>query len=281
MQQYHSHNSSAVGLCLCLCVALFFGLFVHSAQAITLALSYTTTPEITVTTRPLGYGCFYIKRNLKLGDKGKDVYALQRILNTDIRTQIAVTGPGSYGNETEFFGPATMRAVQKFQELNNETILRPLGLAKGTGFVGQATIRILPNANNCFEPVSQYPTPTPTPTPSPTSTSLMRIDQATVTMESAKRYVILLGANFPIRDPGVAIVFDDIMLAGLNATGTSSTTLTFELPNGFSAFCDCPPNMPCACPMIYYDRNNTQYSVKLKDIAKGTFSNSVNLTIPQ
>ena len=66
---------------------------------------------------------------------GADVKNLQIVLNSDSRTQVAESGVGSSGHETEYFGPATSRAVKKFQEL--------YGLAKagdpGYGYVGPKT----------------------------------------------------------------------------------------------------------------------------------------------
>ncbi|MCX8513844.1 MAG: hypothetical protein ORN26_02365, partial [Candidatus Pacebacteria bacterium] len=84
--------------------------------------------------------CDYVfNNNLKAGTRSDDVYNLQKILNSNPRTQIAQTGPGSPGNETGFFGPGTLQAVVKYQELNADTILVPAGLAKGSGFVGSLT----------------------------------------------------------------------------------------------------------------------------------------------
>lgn len=78
-------------------------------------------------------------RNLRLGDQGFDVVLLQKILNSDEATRLALTGPGAPGQESTFFGGRTRTAVIKFQEKYAAEILVPSGLVRGTGFVGAAT----------------------------------------------------------------------------------------------------------------------------------------------
>ncbi|MDP3646322.1 MAG: glycosyl hydrolase family 18 protein [bacterium] len=76
-----------------------------------------------------------LTRSLGLGARHIEVRSLQVILNSDPDTAVADSGAGSIGSETTTFGPATERAVKKFQV--------KYGIAKaggsGYGYVGPAT----------------------------------------------------------------------------------------------------------------------------------------------
>ncbi|MEN9405288.1 MAG: hypothetical protein RLY47_247 [Candidatus Parcubacteria bacterium] len=82
---------------------------------------------------------YTFSRDLKLGDSGEDVRALQMSLNANTQTRVAASGVGSPGQETNFFGEKTQSAVIRYQNLHADDILRPIGLAVGTGYVGAAT----------------------------------------------------------------------------------------------------------------------------------------------
>jgi hypothetical protein len=77
-------------------------------------------------------------RNLTTGDTGQDVMDLQKLLNAKGFT-VSVTGAGSAGQESQYFGPATAAAVAKMQEMYAAEVLTPLGLTAGTGYFGTAT----------------------------------------------------------------------------------------------------------------------------------------------
>ncbi len=79
-----------------------------------------------------------ITKQLQLGTTDPEVKELQKFLNS-IGIKIAETGAGSPGNETDYFGPATQAAVQKFQAQNGIVIS---GTAETTGYgrVGPQTL---------------------------------------------------------------------------------------------------------------------------------------------
>ncbi len=72
-------------------------------------------------------------QNLHKGLRDKEVERLQEFLSKypEIYPEGLVTG---------YFGPLTEGAVKKFQEKHSDDILKPYGLNKGTGFVGEKTI---------------------------------------------------------------------------------------------------------------------------------------------
>ncbi len=102
-----------------------------------------TTPTSPTSGIPAVCQNLTFSRNLSVGSRGTDVRCLQSILNLSPRFQIASSGPGSPGNETEYFGPATRAAVIKFQEALADHVLTPYGLTSGTGYVGPSTISVL------------------------------------------------------------------------------------------------------------------------------------------
>lgn len=84
--------------------------------------------------------CFVFSQDLEIGDTGPEVHALQKFLNQSVGTQVAASGPGSPGEETDYFGSLTLSAVFAFQDQYRADILEPLGLTSPTGYWGPSSI---------------------------------------------------------------------------------------------------------------------------------------------
>ncbi|HEY1037426.1 MAG TPA: peptidoglycan-binding protein [Candidatus Paceibacterota bacterium] len=76
-------------------------------------------------------GASAFTRNLMLGSTGADVQALQRFLNNKGFSLAPAPQPGSAGNETTYFGPATRSALSRFQAAN--------GISPAVGYFGPVT----------------------------------------------------------------------------------------------------------------------------------------------
>jgi len=79
-------------------------------------------------------------RSLSTGSTGVDVMNLQKFLNSDPDTVVALSGAGSPGMETSYYGSLTATAVSKFQTKYSADILVPVGLTSPTGYFGPSTM---------------------------------------------------------------------------------------------------------------------------------------------
>ncbi len=82
---------------------------------------------------------FEFSRNMSPGVRGEDVRYLQILLNDDPETMLTDSGPGSSGNETEYFGEICKNAVERFQKKHFTEIEDP------RGHVGDNTMEKLNN----------------------------------------------------------------------------------------------------------------------------------------
>jgi hypothetical protein len=70
---------------------------------------------------------YNFKVNLKKGDRGQDVVALQKALALQGFFKVTPTG---------YYGDVTAQAVTAFQEAYASEVLAPFGLKHGTGYFG-------------------------------------------------------------------------------------------------------------------------------------------------
>ncbi|MDO8552954.1 MAG: peptidoglycan-binding domain-containing protein [bacterium] len=77
-----------------------------------------------------GGACFTFTQTLTVGSTGGEVMEVQKFLNSN-GAQVSVTGAGSPGNESSYFGAKTKAAVAKFQAAN--------GVSPAVGYWGPLT----------------------------------------------------------------------------------------------------------------------------------------------
>lgn len=128
-----------------------FGLFGEapsSSETTSGSRGSTVTAPISVPTKPVAPAAptnmpvapvaYRFTKDLAESMQDADVMMLQKFLNGS-GFVLAPTGPGSTGMETDYFGPRTLSALIRFQEMYRAEILIPLGLDHGTGFFGPKT----------------------------------------------------------------------------------------------------------------------------------------------
>jgi hypothetical protein len=93
-------------------------------------------------------------RDLTMGSEGADVMKLQQFLNETPDLRVGVTGAGSAGMETMYYGPATAAAVSKMQVMFRAEVLTPGGLVNPTGYFGPSS-RAKANSLCVAAPVSE------------------------------------------------------------------------------------------------------------------------------
>ncbi len=82
-------------------------------------------------------------RALTVGSKGTDVQALQKFLNAK-GYAVAASGAGSPGNESTYFGPATAKALAKFQAANS--------ISPAAGYFGAKTSALVNSMSGVSTP---------------------------------------------------------------------------------------------------------------------------------
>lgn len=181
-------------------------------------------------------GPFY--RDLKLGDYGPDVLALQKILNYSGST-IALSGAGSPGNETQLFGTKTQRAVIDFQERNRTKILIPAGLTSGTGYVGLKS-RTLLTELYILHSASQIASTTPITTqPQTQQPATTFATSSTILIYYPSTYESFVGKTVTISGVGFTEKGNNLIFSKngkrvhtiTDITSPTGTSLSFRVPN--------------------------------------------------
>ncbi len=106
-----------------------FGADQATINNVTSALNGEATTGTGSGSTSTGGACPVLTRSLQLGSSGADVMSLQKFLNGTAATRVSVSGAGSPGMETTYFGPATQSAVVKFQAANNVSAIGVVGPA--------------------------------------------------------------------------------------------------------------------------------------------------------
>lgn len=106
-----------------------FGADQATINNVTAALNGQATSGSGSSSSGNGGVCPVLTRSLQLGSSGADVMSLQKFLNGTAATRVSVSGAGSPGMETTYFGPATQSAVIKFQAANNVSAIGVVGPA--------------------------------------------------------------------------------------------------------------------------------------------------------
>jgi hypothetical protein len=123
----------------------------HSSTG-TFVPTVVAAPRLTVSSTPHAVmarpGAYAFTRNLTIGAKGDDVRQLQRFLN-GAGFGVAASGAGSPGSESTTFGPATQRALARFQASK--------GIRPAAGYFGPATRAVV--GGGMTAPSAAVPTP--------------------------------------------------------------------------------------------------------------------------
>jgi hypothetical protein len=112
-----------------------FGADANTIANVQASLTGQPTTTTTGTTGTMMTSGYQFSTPLYMGVTSPAVAQLQMILNSNSATQVAATGTGSSGMESDYFGALTKAAVIKFQNLH--------GIVPASGYVGSITEGVL------------------------------------------------------------------------------------------------------------------------------------------
>jgi hypothetical protein len=180
-----------------------------AAVAVSASAAFATIPAQT--------NCsYYFANNMKLGMRSADIMNLQKVLNMDVRTQVAASGVGSAGQETNYFGAATFAAVKKFQSLN--------GVSPVSGYAATLTRGVLNQI--CA-------TGGTTTTPVSTSTSNVNVNGLNIASSNIPVGVLVAGqasakmADFVVNGNGTVTSLE-LMRVGISNNSTLKNVYLYD-----------------------------------------------------
>lgn len=181
------------------------------AQGLIAALGLTGTQAAAVMAMATGSAstptsCYQFNTNLSMGMTSNDVKELQKVLNSNSATSLAVASGanGSAGKETTYFGAATKAAVVKYQAWKS--------ISPTSGFVGPLTRNVL--NTSCTTPTT--PT-TPTNPTGPVMAMLATSNPSAGTLVAGQATADL--AHYTFTGSGT------VMSLSLQRTGVSNNTV--------------------------------------------------------
>lgn len=144
-----------------------------------------------------------LSTTLRFGDSGPQVLLLQQLLNKSPDTAVAVSGAGSPGMESSYFGAKTLDAVKRYQNKYSAQILVPAGLASPTGIVGPLTLVMMQKGvststaatSATTPPVTSSTTTATTASSTPLQQYIAAINQAGVQQGYASTTLALITAK--------------------------------------------------------------------------------------
>ena len=227
-------------------IAIFlasFMFFMHPLALIATEVGVSTSSSSNITSRIPS--TFTFTEDMYNGYNSDQVKMLQIFLNSDTRTIVNTTGPGSPSNETTYYGNATQNAVERFQTIYKAEILEPLGLSSPTGLVGSRTRSIL----NQILTNSRNGQSNNTGTTSSISRSNQNTSTSTtVTTANTVNNIVFLNSQ-NLQEAYAGIAYANIIIAQVNKGSYTWQLVSGSLPNGISF--DQNNTYSCTSPQCY------------------------------
>ncbi len=157
-------------------------------------------------------------KTLRFGDRNSEVLELQKVLNSDPDTQVSVSGAGSPGKETSYFGGLTRKALAKFQVKHKTDITRH-GYYIADGSLGRSTRNYINTLN-----ISPAPAPVIAETKLP-----LRVFNISELKTAPGRQITIIGGGFD--DTKNTVHIGDGVTLYDQKSAKNNTEITIILPS--------------------------------------------------